>query len=61
MGAKITIYNNGPAAVEETDDAGVTVVYDDKTEVKQGASICRCGKSNNMPFCDGRHKPQPLI
>ena len=25
-------------------------------ETKSIFSLCGCGKSNNMPFCDGEHK-----
>ncbi|MDP4272230.1 MAG: CDGSH iron-sulfur domain-containing protein, partial [Bacteroidota bacterium] len=25
-------------------------------EVKKDAHFCRCGHSNNKPFCDGAHK-----
>ncbi len=53
---KITVNNNGSLKVEGEfeivdklgnpyDLAGRTVV-----------SICRCGRSQNKPFCDGSHK-----
>ena len=53
---KITVQKNGPLRVEGDDItiqdpelnsyglAGRTVV-----------SLCRCGHSNNKPFCDGSH------
>ncbi|MCI0337810.1 MAG: CDGSH iron-sulfur domain-containing protein [Acidobacteria bacterium] len=55
MAAKITVNNNGPLKIEgefeifdangnKYDLAGRTVI-----------SLCRCGQSNNKPFCDGSH------
>jgi CDGSH-type Zn-finger protein len=55
---KITINNNGPIRIEgdftiqdaegkEFGLAGRTVI-----------SLCRCGFSENKPFCDGHHKTQ---
>ncbi len=36
---------------------GIPVVSADGTtyEVRNRATLCRCGKSSNMPFCDGSH------
>jgi CDGSH-type Zn-finger protein len=56
MPAKITINNNGSIRVEGEftihdaegkpfDVAGRTVI-----------ALCRCGHSENKPFCDGSHK-----
>jgi CDGSH-type Zn-finger protein len=57
---KITINNNGSIKIEgdfsihdaegkEFGLAGRTVI-----------SLCRCGKSENKPFCDGHHKAGPF-
>lgn len=56
MPAKVTIANHGPIRIEgefivcdaegrEYGLAGRTVI-----------SLCRCGHSENKPFCDGHHK-----
>jgi CDGSH-type Zn-finger protein len=38
---------------------GVPVVSSDGTvyEVRNRVTLCRCGKSRNKPFCDGKHIP----
>ena len=52
---KITIKDNGPLRVEGSftlvDAEGTTYDLGDKTAI----SLCRCGKSVNLPFCDGAH------
>lgn len=53
--AEITVSNNGPLRVK----GDVTIkdseggVYDLKG--RDAVSLCRCGHSNNKPFCDGSH------
>ena len=53
---KITVRPNGPLRVE-----GPIVLCDaegkpwDLTD-KPAVSLCRCGASENKPFCDGSHK-----
>jgi len=58
MSTKVTVLNNGPlriegefsvcdAAAKEFGLAGRTVI-----------SLCRCGLSENKPFCDGSHARQ---
>lgn len=53
---KITILNNGSAKIdgdfEIVDKEGNTYGLQGRTIV----SICRCGLSENKPFCDGAHK-----
>jgi len=56
MATKVTTLPNGPLRIEgefsvcdgegrEFGLAGRTVI-----------SLCRCGQSQNKPFCDGRHR-----
>lgn len=53
---KITVNNNGPLRVE-----GEFTICDPQGGVfdlagRTGISLCRCGHSENKPFCDGSHK-----
>lgn len=50
----VKINKGGPLLVLNT----VTITHaDGREEVKENrASFCRCGLSENMPFCDGAHK-----
>ena len=53
---KITVNNNGPLRVE-----GEFTIYDvagDAFDIagRTVISFCRCGHSENKPFCDGSHK-----
>lgn len=54
--AKITINEDGPLKVE----GHVALTDKDGNEVptREGAPffLCRCGASENKPFCDGSHK-----
>lgn len=55
-GTKITIKNNGSLRIE-----GDFVIVDaEGKEFGMGGrtaiSLCRCGHSENKPFCDGSHK-----
>ena len=53
---KITVNNNGSLKVEGdfeiVDKNGNQYDLGDRTIV----SICRCGLSQNKPFCDGAHR-----
>lgn len=55
MAARITILNNGSLRVEGefeiVDQDGNTFGLGGRTRV----SLCRCGQSQNKPFCDGAH------
>ncbi len=57
MATKITVNNNGPLRIEGADftiydAAGGAFDLAGRTVV----SLCRCGHSENKPFCDGSHK-----
>ncbi|MCE5300214.1 MAG: CDGSH iron-sulfur domain-containing protein [Spirochaetia bacterium] len=65
--AKITVCKDGPYIVSgglpldkviaQTGDSGEPEkwVKGEEYEVKDRYSLCRCGKSKNMPFCDDSH------
>lgn len=65
---KITVRPNGSLRVE-----GPIVLQDAEGRVwdltgKPAISLCRCGHSENKPFCDGAHKrfdfqsaPTPVV
>ena len=53
---KITVNNNGPVRIE-----GDFVVVDAQGNEyglagRTVISLCRCGQSQNKPFCDGSHR-----
>ena len=53
---KVTVRLNGPYRVE----GPFTMVDEDGNEFTlpegQWVSLCRCGKSDNKPFCDSTHR-----
>ena len=53
---KLTILSNGSVKV----DGDFEIVDKDGNEYGLGGrtlvSLCRCGLSNNKPFCDGSHR-----
>ena len=53
---RITVMNNGSLRVEGdfeiADASGNVYGLAGRTRV----SLCRCGQSNDKPFCDGSHK-----
>jgi CDGSH-type Zn-finger protein len=51
----IKIMNNGPLYVEGP--FKLVTQSGKEVSVEGGkAALCRCGASNNKPFCDGTHK-----
>lgn len=55
----ITLSKNGPLLLE----GPITIVSTSGGEQRQGvrAALCRCGSSQNKPFCDGSHKRMGFI
>jgi CDGSH-type Zn-finger protein len=55
MPSKITVIHNGPIRIEGEfeicDPAGAAFGLAGRTAI----SLCRCGLSQNKPFCDGAH------
>lgn len=57
---KITVRKHGPVRIE-AESAGDFVIYDADGNAfdlagRSAISLCRCGQSQNKPFCDGQHK-----
>jgi uncharacterized Fe-S cluster protein YjdI len=50
----VKIMTDGPIVLK----GNFTLAYDEtKRDVQEGIiSLCRCGASDHMPFCDGRHR-----
>jgi len=50
----IQVIANGPFVVK----GSIKIIDTDGTEIEKSpkCSLCRCGASNNHPFCDGSHK-----
>lgn len=49
---KMKVMLNGPILVKGTVEM---VLADGTTVEKENPAICRCGASNNKPYCDGSH------
>jgi uncharacterized Fe-S cluster protein YjdI len=52
--AEIRVMPDGPLVIK----GSYTIIGEDGKEIKKMkiTSLCRCGQSNNMPFCDGMHR-----
>lgn len=53
---RITVRENGPLLIE-----GDFEIVDAQGKIfglagRQRVTLCRCGQSNDKPFCDGTHK-----
>lgn len=51
------VMHNGPLIIK----SHICVKRDGKEDERpDGAAFCRCGKSNNKPYCDGSHTKHPF-
>jgi CDGSH-type Zn-finger protein len=60
MPVTITVRKNGSLGITADDAANLRLVDHDGVELElpagKGVSLCRCGHSARMPFCDASHK-----
>lgn len=56
---KIEVAHNGPYLVHNVNN--LVNSKGKKLEAKPMMALCRCGNSNNKPFCDGSHKTANFI
>ncbi len=58
MAVKVSVFNNGPLRIEGDftmhDAEGKEFGLGGRTTI----GLCRCGLSENKPFCDGSHAKQ---
>ncbi len=50
----INVFDDGPLGVEELES--LTNASGEELDIKSRIALCRCGASENKPFCDGSHK-----
>ena len=53
---KTVIKINDNGSIRVSGDVELIDAEGNKFEVKSSFSLCRCGQSENKPFCDGTHK-----
>jgi len=54
--SKVQIKVNDNGSFRVTGDVELIDAEGNPFETKQAFSLCRCGLSQKMPFCDGAHK-----
>jgi CDGSH-type Zn-finger protein len=53
---KVQIKVNDNGSLRVTGDVELVDAEGNVFQTKQSFSLCRCGLSKRMPFCDGSHK-----
>jgi CDGSH iron-sulfur domain-containing protein 3 len=56
VAVKITFRENGSIGIETNGSYTVRIGDEERVIEKAKLSLCRCGHSKNLPFCDGTHK-----
>ncbi|MBO8156389.1 MAG: CDGSH iron-sulfur domain-containing protein [Bacillaceae bacterium] len=56
MGEKVEIKINDNGSIRVKGDVELVDAVGNLFETKKAFSLCRCGASENKPFCDGTHK-----
>ncbi|MCW8879077.1 MAG: CDGSH iron-sulfur domain-containing protein [Kangiellaceae bacterium] len=56
---KTRIYRKPTGPIVVSGDVLLTDENGEQLKHSEKFSLCGCGKSNNLPFCDGNHKKQP--
>ena len=56
---RVVVANNGPLYL--TGELEVDAATADTPGVRYRAALCRCGKSNNKPFCDNSHESAGFV
>ena len=51
---EITLLDNGPALIKGK--FRIVNQMGQKIETAEQVALCRCGRSKNLPFCDGSHR-----
>jgi len=55
MATKVTVNNNGPLRLEGEFSINDAIGKEFGLAGRTVISLCRCGLSENKPFCDGAH------
>jgi CDGSH-type Zn-finger protein len=55
---KITVHDNGPLRIEGDMTSCDASGKEFGLAGRHAVSLCRCGLSDNKPFCDGKHARQ---
>ncbi|MBL8296140.1 MAG: CDGSH iron-sulfur domain-containing protein [Bryobacterales bacterium] len=58
MSTKVTVLNNGPLRIEGDFSVCDATAKEFGLAGRTVISLCRCGLSENKPFCDGSHARQ---
>jgi CDGSH iron-sulfur domain-containing protein 3 len=58
---KLVVRENGSVGIETPNGYIIRRGETEEVVEKPRLSLCRCGHSNNKPFCDGAHKAAGFV